>query len=165
MEPRSKKVLPLSSKGRNHLTVVAPFVFWRDRGTDKLCAPACHPQRSDTCFWLFRDLCGGLRGLAPWPRGEVEAISSPVFRIGIAVLAASRDDLRDQGLEAECDVVDLPAVGHQTTNYHYSERVSPRLKLGNWNMSVDWRGVNQMCTVTLKYHGLNFWIGMSRRLV
>jgi hypothetical protein len=41
--------------------------------------------------------------------------------IGIAVLAASREDLRDlrhRGIEAGCDVVDLPAAGQQTTNYH-----------------------------------------------
>jgi hypothetical protein len=41
--------------------------------------------------------------------------------IGIAVLAASRDDLRDlrrQGLEAGCDIVDLPVAGQQTTDYH-----------------------------------------------
>jgi len=40
--------------------------------------------------------------------------------IGIAVLAASREDLRDlshKAIEAGCDVVDLPAAGQQTTNY------------------------------------------------
>jgi hypothetical protein len=40
--------------------------------------------------------------------------------IGIAVLAASREDLRylrRKGLEAGCDVVDLPAAGQQTTSY------------------------------------------------
>jgi hypothetical protein len=40
--------------------------------------------------------------------------------IGIAVLATSRDDLRDirqKGFEAGCDAVDLPTAGQQTTNY------------------------------------------------
>lgn len=40
---------------------------------------------------------------------------------GIAILAASRDDLRhirQKGFEAGCDVVDFPAAGQYTTNYH-----------------------------------------------
>ena len=40
--------------------------------------------------------------------------------IGIAVLASSREDLREirqRGLENGCDIVDFPAVGQQTTNY------------------------------------------------
>lgn len=40
--------------------------------------------------------------------------------IGIAILAASRDDLpdiRQKGFEAGCDVVDFPAAGQHTTNY------------------------------------------------
>jgi len=40
--------------------------------------------------------------------------------IGIAVLAASQDelpDIRRKGLEAGCDVIDFPVEGQQTTNY------------------------------------------------
>ncbi|WP_240475735.1 DUF2000 domain-containing protein [Herbaspirillum rhizosphaerae] len=40
--------------------------------------------------------------------------------IGIAVLAASRDELagiRAKGVESGCDVVDFPVQGQETTNY------------------------------------------------
>lgn len=48
--------------------------------------------------------------------------------IGIAVLAATQDELREirrKGLEVGCDVIDFPVEGQQTTNYQaFREAVS-----------------------------------------
>jgi hypothetical protein len=51
--------------------------------------------------------------------------------IGIAVLAASQEELceiRQNGLETGCDVVDFPVDGQQTTNYQtFQEAVAATL--------------------------------------
>lgn len=52
---------------------------------------------------------------------DASGVTHPgLIPIGIAVLAASRDELqglRRKALQAGCDVVDLPAAGQQTINY------------------------------------------------
>lgn len=60
-------------------------------------------------------------GLVGEPLVDASGLAHPgLIPIGIAVLAASQDDLvalRGRAAEAGCELVDFPVQGQQTTNY------------------------------------------------
>lgn len=68
-------------------------------------------------------------GLVGAPLIDASGFAHPgLIPIGIAVLAASQDELtaiRNKGLSVTCDVVDFPEQGQQTTHYDdFREAVS-----------------------------------------